>query len=165
VSGTGYVGYRRFQSLDDSVPDFDGLVASAALSYTLLGSTVFSFTADRDADYSFEPTQPYYVRDGYGLNIQRHLAGRLDATVGATRYQYAYRDFTVLTGAARTSSVATTVERVDTTWNYTASIGYRVSRDTRIGLGASYYDRRSNTKESRDYSGLRVGLLVEYGTR
>ena len=47
--------------------------------------------------------------------------------------------------------------------NYGASLGYRFKRDTRIGLGASYYTRRSSTAVFRDYDGLRIGTTVTYG--
>jgi hypothetical protein len=52
---------------------------------------------------------------------------------------------------------------VDTTWNYTGSIGYRLGRDGRIGFGVSYYDRQSTTMNFRAYNGLRAGTVVSYG--
>ena len=51
------------------------------------------------------------------------------------------------------------------TWNWTGSIGYRFGRDKRIGLGVTYWNRKSNLQGHWNYTGLRAGLLVEYGTR
>lgn len=157
VSGSGHVGFRNFTSVSGTLPDYQGLVALATLSYRLRGTTVFGFTADRDVDYSYEPTQPYYVRAGYGFSIRQQITEQFDLSFGAARYTYTYKD---LVGADRAA-----VERVDVNWSYTGSIGYRVGRDSRIGFGVSYYDRMSKAKSSFNCSGLRAGLLMEYGTR
>ncbi|MSO56315.1 MAG: hypothetical protein EXQ55_05245 [Acidobacteria bacterium] len=94
VSGHAQVGVRRFNALDVRVPDFTGLVASGDLSYKLLGSTTFQIRGDRDAGYSFEPLQPYYVESGYGATVRRQLVGRFDAMASFDRHHYAYRDLT-----------------------------------------------------------------------
>ena len=48
VSGSGYVGVKRFVGLDSRLPDYSGVVALASVSYTFRGSTVFTYTAERD---------------------------------------------------------------------------------------------------------------------
>jgi hypothetical protein len=53
--------------------------------------------------------------------------------------------------------------RVDTTWVYAGSVGYRLARGGRVGLGLSYDDRTSTTSQVRAYQGLRVGTIVSYG--
>jgi hypothetical protein len=161
ISGSAYVGYRRFKALNPALSDYTGAVAQAGLSYRLAGLTLLSFTADRDISYSYERTQPFYVRAGYGVNLRQYLGWRLDATAGATRYRYDYKGLLDLGEAAARRSVA----RQDVTWNWTGSIGYRFGRDKRIGLGVTYWNRNSNLKANWNYTGLRAGLLVEYGTR
>jgi hypothetical protein len=156
VSGSGYIGYRRFVVLSDEMPDFSGLVASGALSYTLQGATKFTFTANRDVDYSFEQDQPYYVKSGFGLDVRRALGARFDVTAGYERYDYAYREFT-------TGTATPTVHRVDLTQDVSCSFGYRAARDARIGFGASYRERTSNTEPFRDYNGVRIGVMIDYG--
>jgi hypothetical protein len=159
ISGAFQLGVRRFNALDVRVPDFTGLVASGELSYTLLGSTTFQVRLDRDANYSFEPLEPYYVASGYGGSLRRQLAGRFDAMAGFDRYHYAYRD--LASGAPATSPVEP--RRVDVTDSYSASIGYRVGRAGRFGVGFSYWIRDSTTSNSRDYDGLRFGTSFAYG--
>ena len=50
-------------------------------------------------------------------------------------------------------------ERVDTTWNFAGSIGYRPNRTARIALGASYWQRESTLPSLRNYDGLRIGTV------
>jgi hypothetical protein len=124
VSGSAYVGYRRFEPLvAQQLPEFGGLVAQL------------------------------------GLSVRRAISRRVDVLFSTDRYLYTYRD---LIGRPPSSGLLGR-ERVDTTWNYTGSIGYRLGRDGRIGFGVSYYDRQSTTMNFRAYNGLRAGTVVSYG--
>jgi hypothetical protein len=153
ISGSAYVGVRRFTPKSDLLQPFSGTVAATALNYVLKGSTRFTFTADRDLTYSYEEVQPYYVATGYGLTIRRQIVGRTDVTVGAQRIRYSYRDL-LLPG-----SVATDLNRGDRTMVYNASFGYRLGQ-TRVGVGARYQERSST--RFRDYQGLRFISTVDY---
>lgn len=152
ITGAVSVGVRRFRPLDDRVPDFQGTTASADLSYALLGSTMFRFTADRDVAYSFEPSQPYYLRSGYGGSVSRPLAGSFDATIGAQRYTYSYREFADADPASL---------RADVTRVLSAMIGYRVSSKNRFGVTGSYVTRESN-RGARGYNSMRIGASATY---
>ena len=44
VSGSAWVGYRRFTPKASMLPAQAGLVSQLALSYTLLGATMFGVT-------------------------------------------------------------------------------------------------------------------------
>jgi hypothetical protein len=156
ISGSAYVGVRRFTPRSQSLPTFNGPVASATLNYTLQSSTRFSVTADRDLAYSYEPRQPYYVVDGYGLTVRRQIVGRTDITAGAIRQQYAYRAFAAVQDPAADG-------RVDVTKTYSASLGYRFGQDTRLGFGASFRQRESNSVGQRDYQGFRFITTLDYG--
>lgn len=159
VSGGAQVGVRRLGALDVRVPDFTGLVASVELSSRLPGSTTFGVRADRDASYSFELLEPYYVVSGYGVTVRRQLVGRFDATVGFDRHNYAYRGL-ISVGAKSNGGRPV---RVDATDAYSSSIGYRVGRTGRFGVGFSYWIRNSNVLDFRNYNGLRIGTSFAYG--
>jgi hypothetical protein len=159
VSGSASVGYRRFVPLRDAMPRFDGLVANAALGYTLFGATQFRFTAQRDVSYSYSPVDPYFVMTGYGITGRHYLGGRFDVTAGFDRYRYAYRTL-VLPGAGPASPA---VERADITRGVSASFGYRFGRTARLGVGAAYRQRRSPMDRAGDYDGLRVLSTIDYG--
>ena len=47
------------------------------------------------------------------------------------------------------------VARIETTHTYAASLGYRIKRQTRLGVGVGYAKRDSTTQLARGYDGLR----------
>lgn len=161
ISGSAYAGFRRFTPSDKAaLPDFAGFVAEASLSYTLMGATTFGVNAARDVHYSFEPLQPYYVSNSAGAAVRRALGRKFDLIVSADRHRYDYRDLRI---ELPNASSAAPEPRVDTTWNYTGSLGYLFDRASRIGFGVSYWQRESTTVTFRDYDRLRIGTSVTYG--
>ena len=165
ISGRASVGYRSFTPSNPLVPPFSGPVADVSLSYTLLSSTTFGVTAGRDIAYSFEADTPYFVADSVGLSIRRALSSRFDVTLTGTRNRYTYRP-PMIVPPNQVEEFGDEITRVDTTDNYTAGLGYWIRRQTRIGVGGSYWTRRSNVDpifRSHAYDRLRVGLTVDYG--
>jgi hypothetical protein len=164
ISGNAYVGYRAFNPDDSRVlPDFKGLVAQLGLSYTLLGSTTFGVSYNRDLTYSYDELQPFFIDDSVGASVRRALGRRFDALVSADRHAYEYKD--LLTSRTTTAADAPRIDpiRIDTTWSYAANIGYRVSREGRVGFGVSYWHRDSTTRLFRGYDNLRVGSTMTLG--
>lgn len=160
VKGQAYIGYRKFTPrAPEMLPEFSGLVADLGLSYTFLGSTSVGVGFRRDLTYSYEETQPFFIDNSPGVSIRRALGRRFDVLVSAERHKYEYRDLT--SGLPATG--VPPEPRVDTTWNYSGSLGYRVGRDGRIGFGASYWQRESTTVRLRNYDGLRIGITATYG--
>jgi hypothetical protein len=157
VSGTVYVGVRRFNPQSAALQDFSGMVANATLNYTLKTTTRFSFTADRDLTYSYEAFQPYFVDNSVGVTIARQLVGRLDATIGAQRHAYAYRNL-LLPGAN-----VDDLNRLDITHLYLGTVGYRFSHSARLGFGAAYRERDSTSHRFSDYRGFRFLTTLDYG--
>jgi hypothetical protein len=158
ITGTAYVGYRQFTPQSSALlPEFSGLVSQLGLSYTLLGATTIGVSYRRDLTYSYEELQPFFVNDGVGASLRRALGRRFDVLLSADRHKYAYKD---LLGAAGAAALP---RRIDTTWVYGGSFGYRLGREGRVGLGVSYDDRTSTTDQVRAYHGLRVGTVVSYG--
>jgi len=166
IKGSAYVGYRRFTpEAADVLPEFSGLVAQLGLSYTLLGSTSFGVTYTRDLTYSYEERQPFFINNSVGASIRRALGRRFDVLVSADRHQYVYEDLLAAPAAVDVIEVIPAkpaAQRVDSTWNYSGSVGYRIGRG-RIGFGFSYWQRDSRTKSFRAYDNLRFGTTVTYG--
>jgi hypothetical protein len=155
IKGTAYVGYRKFTPLFSAIlPEFSGVVGELGLSYTLLGSTVFGASYRRDLAYSYSADQPFFVDNVVGISIRRALGSRFDVLVSGDRHQYDYE--TILTAGPDVSP------RRDITWLYTASVGYRLGRDGRIGFGVSHVERESTT-QGREYRNLRFGTTFGYG--
>lgn len=168
ISGSAYVGYREFTPQNDgALPKFSGLVAQLGLSYTLLGSTTFGVTYSRDLTYSYEVLQPFFINNGVGASIRRALGRRFDVIVSADRFQYAYENLAVEAPATGDPLLdappsAPAAQRVDTTWNYAGSVGYRIGNG-RVGFGVAYWERDSSQRVFRSYDNLRFGTTVTYG--
>ena len=168
ISGSAYVGYREFTPQNDgALPKFSGLVAQLGLSYTLLGSTTFGVTYSRDLTYSYEVLQPFFINNAVGASIRRALGRRFDVIVSADRFEYAYENLAVeapVTGdpLAVAPVKAPAQQRVDTTWNYAGSVGYRIGNG-RVGFGVAYWERDSSQRVFRSYDNLRFGTTVTYG--
>ena len=121
LKGSAYLGYRKFTpSVAAALPAFSGLVGELDLFYTLLGSTRFGGSYRRDLTYWSSEFQPFFVDTGVGASIRHALGRRFDILGSADRHVYNYRNFLNVEIASRA--------RVDTTWNYAASVGYRIGR-------------------------------------
>ena len=158
ISGIAYVGYRDLEPLTSTLPPYTGLVSEVGLSYTLLGSTTFGVTADRDVAFSYESLTPYFVDTSVGVFIRRAIGSKWDLLANAARHRYAYRNLTL-----QTAGLDALPDRTDITNNYGLSLGYRLKRRTRMGFGAAYYTRSSTVALARNYDGLRIGTTVNYG--
>lgn len=156
VSGSAAVGVRRFQPENPMIQDFTGVVAHANLAYTLQGFTRFRFTADRDLAFSYSQSAPYYVSNGYGVGVDRHLGGKFDLTGGVDWLMHSYK---VIVGIEPIGDKPP-VDRL-TTWSL--GVGYRLARARRVGFDVTYRERTSNTDFFIPYSGLRVMWSVDSG--
>lgn len=161
LNGYARVGVRHLNPVDETVlPEFKGLVSDFGLSYTLFGSTTIGLRHSRDVRYSFELTQPYYVDTGVGLRVRRALGRAFDVVASADRRGLAYEG---LLGEGEAIGEPFAPQRLDTIWNYGASLGYRLGRDGRVGFGVTYWTRDSTTNSARKYDGFRIGTTAEYG--
>jgi hypothetical protein len=156
-NGSAWVGYRHFEPKAAVLPPRAGLVSQLSLSYALLGATVFGVTYDRDYQFAYEARTPYFVDNSLGLFVRRALGGRADVRVNVARHRYDFQPLLtepILTGPA--------VDRVDTTDNFGVNVGFRVKRQTRAGVGLSYWTRDSTGLDFRNYKGLRIGLTMDH---
>jgi hypothetical protein len=154
ISGQARLGVQNFRPLNPQLPDFNGLIGSAAVSYRLPSSTTITFTFDRRADFSYYVAEPYYIHEGYGLAARRRLTQQWDIELGASRESHDYIDVLGTQGQPQEGQWESLV-----TGN--ATLGYDVGPRTRMILGLLYSDRRSDIS-SRRYSGMRVGASMIY---
>ena len=158
ISGSAWVGYRSFKPKNPLVPPQAGLVSQLGLSYTLLGTTTFGVTYERDYQFAFEALTPYFVDNSVGVFVRRQVGGKFDVLGNVARHRYAYQQL-----AVETAQFAPTLARVETTDNYGVNLGYRLKRQTRVGFGIWYWIRDSSVAANRGYDGLRMGTTVSYG--
>ena len=154
IGGKVYIGYRHFDVLDKSVPDYSGLVADVSANYRV-HATKFDVLFARDVTYSYETTQPYYLLTNVGLKVLQKVTTHWDLTGNLGRQWLGYRDI-VAPGVVGG-------DRLDRSYYVGGGVGYEMSDDLRVGVEANYYSRTSNTVTFNEYNGLRVGAVVSYG--
>jgi hypothetical protein len=155
VSGSIYVGVRALRPLSPLVPNFTGVVGSAALSFLARDRTRIDGRFDRNLDYSIDPTTPYFVSTGTSVSLTQLIVGRVDAAVGVGRDLLAYRDEVFAPGVAP-------VGRTDRTNSFSFGSGYRFRVDARLGFNVSYL-RRLSALDGREYTGFQFGGTMKYG--
>ena len=157
LNGSAYVGYRKFTpAMPESLPAFSGVVGQLGLSYTLLGSTVFGVSYARDLTYSYDAVRPFFVDNSVGASVRRALGASFDVLVSGDRHEYTYHSALIATLDPLIP------QRVDVTWTYAGSIGYRIGRTGRVGFGVAYWQRESTAVE-RAYENIRFFSTASYG--
>jgi hypothetical protein len=155
INGTASVGVRQFDPVPVDVPAFTGVITAVNLSYSLLGVTRFGVEANRDIQYSFEFTQPYYLESGVTGTVQQQVFGPFDVLARIGTRGLAYTD---RIGAA--VAVSNRTDRVNT---FGIGAGYRMGTDKRLGFTLDR-QHRSSTIPGRTFTGLRFGVSVTYET-
>ncbi|HET9373010.1 MAG TPA: outer membrane beta-barrel protein [Vicinamibacterales bacterium] len=155
ISGDAFVGVRRFNARQAAVPDFTGVVAAVDVLYVMRDMTRFGIKVGRDVEYSYEPTEPYYIQSGVNLEVTQALGGSWDAVGRAGGGRLAYQSLAGLTGAGGD-------DRVDRVAEFGGGFGRRLGEQIRIGLNIDHVSRTS-VVAGRSYNGLRVGGAFTYG--
>lgn len=152
VAGTAFVGYRKFETLDPTLPDFEGVVASVDLKYVARDMTKIQGLVSRNVEYSFEPEQPFYVQSEWRLELTQAITYDWDVKAQAGRTKL---DYEQVAGAPLSG-------RVDYLWVYGGGIGRRFGIELRVGFDVAY-TRRKSALPGRNYEGWRFGGSVTYG--
>jgi hypothetical protein len=155
ISGTAAVGFRQFTPRPVDVPAFRGAVAAVNLLYSFLGTTRLGVQANRDIQYSFEFTQPYYLESGVMASVQQQVFGPFDALARAGTRSLAYAD--------RLGVVVAASDRTDRVETLGVGAGYRMGIDKRLGFTLDR-ERRTSSVAGRTYTGMRFGFSLTYGT-
>lgn len=151
IAGDVVIGYRRFDVIDPTVPDFQGIIAATNVSYILREMTRFAFNISRDVDYSIDEVRPY--------SIVTNAGGSITQVVGLNWYLEGRGSRAVLNYRGTDAAVGARQERV-TTWG--GSISRRLGENLFVGVAAEHSDRNTGILE-RAYEGWRVGGTFTYG--
>lgn len=158
ISGVVLVGLRSFNALDQSVPDYTGLIGQIDARYIFREATLFSVLADRDVVYSIDEAQPYYVQSAaivsmtQTLGLNWFVVGR----IGETRLDYRG------SVAAPDALAPAGGDRADRVLLRGFGVGRRLGEEIRLGLDVNYMRRRSTVRAS-EYEGYRFGGSITYG--
>lgn len=153
ISGTAFVGMKRFNALREEVPDFTGVVANVSTKY-IIRTTQFDVRVARDLAYSFEILQPYYALTDTGLSVTQRVTRKWDIVGRTSRQTMAYRAVRTATNLA---------PRTDRSWLAGGGFGYRLAETLRFGIDANYYRRNTVSLAFGNFEGLRVGATFSYG--
>jgi len=154
IKGSATFGYRSFEPVQPGLAAFKGVTANANLSYTLLDTTRFGFILNRDVQYSYDVTQPYYLMTSIEGSIAQQIFGPVDVVGRAGRQSLAYRD--------RAGVSVPAVDRTDLVHSYGGGVGYHFGRELRLGFNIDQYRRLSDVAQ-RQYDDLRIGSSLTYG--
>lgn len=155
ISGEVHVGMQRFETREESIPDYTGLVASVDVSYTLRDNIRFTVRTERDVQYSIEELEPFYVRTGAGLEVTKVIGLNWDVVATAHRTGLAYQ-------AVEGAVVLDRDARVDRIDEYRLGLGRHLGENIRVGVDVMHIERRSD-RPGRSYAGWRTGGSVTYG--
>jgi Putative beta-barrel porin 2 len=153
ISGSVYVGFRHFNALNDSLPDFNGVVATVDAKYKL-PSTQVQIQVGRDLVFSYDLANPYYALTDVEGSVTQRITKTWDVVGRVGQQLLDYR-------SVRSQQLATAA-RSDTAREYGLGVGYWLGGAVRLGVDVNYLVRRSE-EFSRQYEGLRVGAAVSYG--
>jgi hypothetical protein len=158
ISGSVAVGYRWFNPQSPVLPPYQGLIAAVDAKYSV-SATQLAVKVNRDLTYSYQTTEPYYALTDIGLTATQRITTTWDL-VGRTGWQsLAYQQF------ALPAADSVLADHVDHGRLYGGGIGYRIGQTMRVGFDANYYARTSQVDLTRNYSGLRYGFSISYGTQ
>ena len=146
ISGSAFIGVRRFTAVGSDVSDATPIVASADLSYRFPTGTTLTLEAARDIAYSYRRDDPIYLASRYGVAATQRMGASFDLTGRIVRGVYDHR------GGSGRRDDGRLVE---------VTVGRRAGPRSRIGFRVGYRSRKSAAARWR-YSGLEAGLVFDY---
>jgi hypothetical protein len=150
VSGSAFVGFRRFHTVSPETPDFSGVVAAVKLKFVALDAFRIVGEVTRDVEYSLDLEESFFVSTVAGVEVTQAVGLYWDVVGRVRRHGLAYRPTAGHDG------------RVDRAWQTGVGFGRRLGEQMRVGLDVDYVQRDS-VLPSRAFDGFRVGGSVSYG--
>ncbi|MDH7514054.1 MAG: outer membrane beta-barrel protein [Clostridiales bacterium] len=154
--GTLSLGYRKLVPRDENLKGFSGPVGNTSVELRL-GRFNLRARYIRDIPFSYGSSF-FYVSNNYGAGLSFYLSSLIrldyDFSYGGGRYPEA----TSITLPDGTREV---VERNDIYRGHSASIVFRIIRNTGLGLSAVYSERNSSY-DLWDSDRLSVGVFLTY---
>lgn len=157
VTGSGSVGYRAFNGLDPSLPDYSGIVAAGAIGIQFVGRYKLDTSFTRDIRYSYEELVPYYLLSGVRSVLAAQAIGMLELRLLGGRESMDYR------AAGGVPALPVSALGSDTLTSYGGGAGYRLGDRARIVVDVEFLHRASTRDLSREYSNHRIVASLTWG--
>ncbi|MGH9252956.1 MAG: outer membrane beta-barrel protein [Vicinamibacterales bacterium] len=155
ISGSASFGFKQRKILAGTAPTFNGSVASADLTYTLLGRTRFTVAGRRQLEYSYIVGRADYLESSLALGVNQRFGDSWDVGGRITRSRLSYGDVSLATDSALIIRFPD-----ETIIGWSADAGYRLAR-TRIGVRVEQRERQASA-ELRGYERFRIGSTLTY---
>jgi hypothetical protein len=152
ITGSASVGYRRFNGLDPSLPDYTGLVSTGTIGILMGGKYKLETTFTRDVKYSYEEAIPYYVLTGGRATLAVQTVAALDLRVTGGRESMDYRALPGEPPPGRDRVIV-----------YGGGFGYRIRDRLRFVAEIEFWERTSERDVSREYRSKRIVTSVNWG--
>ena len=152
VTGSASFGYRRFDGVDPSLPDYSGFVATGTVGVLIYDQFKVDTTFTRDVRYSYERALPYYIVGGVRAMLSAQTFGPVDLRLLGGRESMDYRALS--SGAA---------PGTDHLVLYGAGLGYRMGTRARVAVDAEFSHRSSERDASREYRNNRILASLNWG--
>lgn len=160
ITGSASFGYRHFNGLDPSLPDYSGFVSTGTVGILFYDQYKLDTTFTRDVRYSYERALPYYIVGGIRATLAAQMFGPFDARVLGGRESMSYRSFeNPAAGGLQSGSSAGDDHLV----LYGAGIGYRIGPRARLAVDAEFSHRSSERDESREFRNRRLVASLTWG--
>jgi len=152
LSGSAAFGYRRFTTLDPTVPDYHGFVATLTLSTTVRDKHHLETTFGRDVQYSYEEDALYYIETGVQGTWTWEVAGPIEARLTGGRARLHYQ-----------SPSLTEATDDDIAFTYGAGVAWRLREHLKVGVNADWRERTSERGADRGFDNRRIFANVTWG--
>jgi hypothetical protein len=152
VTGSASFGFRRFNGLDPTLPDYSGFVSTGTVGFLFYDQYKLDTTFTRDVRYSYERALPYYLVGGIRATLAAQTFGPLDLRIMGGRESMDYR---ALDGVGAPGE--------DRLVLYGAGLGFRLGTRARFAVDAEFSHRSSERDESREYRNRRIVALLNWG--
>ncbi len=152
ITGTASIGYRHFDGIDPSLPDYSGLVSTGTIGLVLGGKYKIDTVFNHDVRYSYEEGLPYYVFTGARATVAVRTVGALDLRATGGRESMDYRALADAASPGRDRLVV-----------YGGGVGYRIAERLRLTCDAEFSHRTSERDSSRAYTNRRIMATLNWG--
>ena len=144
IRGNARVGIRDFRPDDPTIEPYTGLVVGVGLAVPVMDAGRFNFGVFRDAQYSFDETDAYYVENTFEVIYTHFIFGQVDlqGRGGWSGFDYGHRQ-----GED---------PRRDTLTTWAVGVGYNLRNRTRMSVQFEDAQRRSKEIADRNYDRRRV---------
>jgi len=151
IRGTVRLGYKIFDSIAPTAPDFKGLVGNTSVSFDILRSLTLRGSYRRDVQFSAWVSN-FYIENASGAGLSYYFLRRrfrLDYDYDQTRYNY----------SRSSSDSASATNRESTSYSNSAGIYYRIGKKMGLGIRIGRLDIKAfyyNKSITRDFAGFNI---------